>query len=269
MKLHGKIIISGIIFAKTGLHIGGSDTGLEIGSTDNVVIRDPLTSQPYIPGSSLRGALRSVMEIGLGKPIEHEVVSGDKKKVRIHMCDGNGKTEEDAESEYNNCEVCTIFGLPAEITYAEPTRLYVRDAKLEETSAGRLEYEANTDMPFTEVKTEVVIDRITSQATPRQVERVPAGSEFEFEMVYNIFKQADIDKLKALFSGMKWLEDDYLGGGGSRGSGKIEFQEVDVEWKSGEYYTTGDATKIQKLVTKKTVEEILKDYETWVKVKVG
>jgi CRISPR-associated protein Csm3 len=230
-QLLGKMLISGRIETKTGLHIGGSGTGLEIGGIDGVVIRDPVTNRPYIPGSSLKGGLRSLLERAEGKGFNKRVGNS-----MIHMCE--------SAVDYGKCNVCRIFGVSAESikddkTLNTLTRLYVRDAKMTEEDALRLE-DADTDMPYTEVKTEVVIDRITSAANPRQMERVPPGISFEFEMVYNIFEPEDKKTLKALFDAMSLLEDDYLGGQGSRGYGRVAFKDIQMEWRPSEYYLTGD-----------------------------
>ncbi len=233
-QLLGKMLIRGKIETKTGLHIGGSSTGLAIGGIDGVVIRDPVTNRPYIPGSSLKGGLRSLLERAEGKSFNKPV-----GRSMIHMCENAG--------DYANCDVCRIFGVSAESIKDDTalntlTRLYVRDAKMKEEDALRLE-KADTDMPYTEVKTEVVIDRITSAANPRQMERVPPGINFEFEMVYNVYEPGDKITLKAIFDAMCLLEDDYLGGQGSRGYGRIEFKDILMEWRPSAYYLTGDESK--------------------------
>ena len=238
-KLLGKVIIEGKIKALTGLHVGGSGTGMEIGGVDSVVVRDSMTRRPYIPGSSLKGSLRSLMERSEGKPFNNRVANS-----WIHMC----KELKDFEK----CSVCRVFGVTAdsiqlpeaaesgENESAMPTltRLMVRDALMTEETAEKLE-KAETDLLFTDVKTEVVIDRITSQATPRQIERVPAGSQFEFGMIFNVFVKEDADFLKHVFQAMTLLEDDSLGGQGSRGYGKIEFDIEKVAWRPTNYYATG------------------------------
>lgn len=58
----GKFIISGILECVTGTRIGGTQEKFEIGGIDNPVIKDPLTDLPYIPGSSLKGKLRHLLE---------------------------------------------------------------------------------------------------------------------------------------------------------------------------------------------------------------
>lgn len=238
-KLLGKILIEGKIEALTGLHVGGSSTGMEIGGVDSVVVRDSITRRPYIPGSSLKGSLRSLMERSGDKPFNNKVGNS-----WIHMCKELDKFKE--------CSVCRVFGVTAdsiklpdstdasEMDNAMPTltRLMVRDALMTEETATKLE-KADTDLLFTDVKTEVVIDRITSQATPRQIERVPAGSKFGFGMIFNIFVKDDSSFLKYVFQAMTLLEDDSLGGQGSRGYGKIKFEIENVAWRPTNYYATG------------------------------
>ncbi|MCX8207801.1 MAG: type III-A CRISPR-associated RAMP protein Csm3 [Methanothrix sp.] len=260
--IKGKVLITGEIEALTGLHIGGSSTGMEIGGVDLIVIRDSITRRPYIPGSSLKGKMRCLLERSEGKKPNKDVGNS-----RIHMCD----TLED----YRRCGVCKIFGVTpdslrpgtsAASGYAghdvesEPvlTRLIVRDAMMTDETARNLE-RADTDLLYTDVKTEVVIDRLTSQATPRQIERVPAGSRFGFGMIFNVFADGDREHLKQVFQAMALLEDDYLGGQGSRGYGRIKFDIKDVTWRPVEYYKSG-AKELHGLnMGKRSVSEILGD----------
>lgn len=230
-KFLGKIVIHGRINALTGLHIGGSSTGMEIGGVDSVVVRDSVTNRPYIPGSSLKGSLRSLMERSEGKPFNKPV--GNSK---IHMCE--------SLDEFKKCSVCRVFGVTADSLESSEdmpslTRLIVRDAMMTDETADKLE-KADTDLLFTDVKTEVVIDRLTSQATPRQIERVPAGSEFNFGMIFNVFIDGDSGFLRSVFQAMTLLEDDYLGGQGSRGYGRIEFKIENLSWRPAAYYATGE-----------------------------
>ena len=165
IQLKGRVFITFDIEAVTGLHIGGSDTGIEIGGVDKTVIRDPITNRPYIPGSSLKGKVRSLLEKYRGLAQNQRIGQGF-----IHSCDD--------KEQYPGCDVCQIFGVPGERDFATPTRLVVRDVHLSDASAKTLEEQAHTDLPYTEVKTEVSIDRVTSAANPRQMERVPAGAVF-------------------------------------------------------------------------------------------
>jgi len=223
MKLTKKVFINGRVIAKTGLHIGSKNIGLSIGNTDNTVLRHPVTQEPYIPGSSLRGKMRSLIERFEGL-WGHEKMSDD---VRHGPYIG-GKDGEDREN-----LICKVFGVPAEVASKSdakplpPSRLIVRDGHLspekESPANVKLKNAKNTDMPFTEVKTEVVIDRITSAAMPRQLERVPSGAEFDLNLVLNVWEGDNIQEMVALlFRGLILLQDDYLGGHGSRGSGKVK-----------------------------------------------
>jgi CRISPR-associated protein Csm3 len=226
-QLFGRIFITYHIKALTGLHIGGSSTGLEIGGVDNTVIRDPLTNAPYIPGSSLRGKMRSQLEKTLGLPQNNRI-----GQVTIHTCKKAG--------EYNangGCPVCHIFGVPGEVEAAGPTLLLVRDVPMIEATKNDL-IRAHTDLAYTELKTEVAIDRVTSAATPRNLERVPAGAVFgPAELVYSIYNEGDFKRLRHVVDGLQLLEDDYLGGYGSRGSGKICLQNLNITARSSKDYS--------------------------------
>jgi CRISPR-associated protein Csm3 len=245
VQLQGRVFVRFNIETVTGLHIGGSDVGVEIGGVDKTVVRDPLTNRPYIPGSSLRGKMRSLTEKYEGlmqnQPIHHGF---------IHSC----QTKE----EYATCDLCHVYGVPGERDFAEPTRLIVRDVYLSDHSAEALET-ARTDLPYTEIKTEVSIDRVTAKANPRQMERVPAGVVFgaavatdapeaekwqkrQAEMVYSVYggdgmdAAADTERFRIVVRGMQFMEDDYLGGLGSRGSGKVRLTDIRIGCKSRQNY---------------------------------
>ena len=197
-RLVKKIIYTGKIVLKTGLHIGGTNAALNIGGPDKFVVRNPINNIPYIPGSSLKGKLRSLIEIK----------------------NGCSKVSTDPNSESGK-----LFGVAGGNDNTRPSRLIVRDAELDTKSKpGMFE---NTDLPFTESKTEVNIDRVTSKANPRTFERVPAGAEFKLSMVLNIFEGEDEKELEGiLFKAIEMLHDDYLGGQGSRGYGHVEIKEL-------------------------------------------
>jgi CRISPR-associated protein Csm3 len=222
MQLYGRVFIRSDIFAQTGLHIGGSGEAFSIGGVDNSVIKNGLTGEPYIPGSSLRGKMRSLTEKYQGK------VTGQRiSQVEIHTCR--------SQAEYDTCPICNIYGISAGGTDDPiqnlPTRLVVRDVALTRESAEMLQ-QAKTALPYTEVKAEVAIDRVTSQATPRDLERVPAGAVFSpMELVYSIYSEQDVNWFALLVDGLELLQDDYLGGSGSRGSGKILFENLGVTLK--------------------------------------
>ncbi len=235
IQLKGRVFLTFDIEAVTGLHIGGSETGIEIGGVDKVVIRDPITNRPYIPGSSLKGKVRSLLEKYRGLPLNRNIGG-----TAIHSCD--------RPEVYPTCDVCQVFGVPGEVDFATPTRLVVRDVHLTEKSHQILTQQAHTDLPYTEVKTEVSIDRVTSAANPRRMERVPAGAVFgPAELVYSVYEgkdgnapiadpKKDVERLRTLVEGLQLLEDDYLGGLGSRGSGKVKLQEIKVSVRPGGKY---------------------------------
>ena len=156
--------------------------------------------------------------------------------------------------------------------------MIVRDGHLQdelyvtETDGTRLKRKwtdssVRTDLPFSEAKTEVTIDRITSAAQPRQLERVPAGALFDYSFVFDLYDEVDKDHLKLLFQGMDLLEGDYLGGYGSRGSGQIRFDTFEVRWKSkGMYREGGEATPLQGLSD--SLADVIKNYHAQIKSKL-
>ena len=202
-KLVKKIKINTSITLITGLHIGGNSENVEIGGIDNPVIK--LASKgdvPYIPGSSLKGKMRCLLEQAAGAP-----------KVGL-------------DEKVNN-----LFGITenkAINTSNQPSKIIVRDAMLSDESKKMLLDCDNLDMPYTENKFENVIDRVKGIAQhPRQTERVPAGAEFCAEFIINIWDDDDEQEMMALFEkGIRLLENDYLGGSGSRGYGQIKFGEM-------------------------------------------
>lgn len=218
LKLLGKLIITGSIEALTGLAIGGSKTDVAIGGIDNNVIKDA-EGVPYIPGSSLKGKIRSLLEL---------------KEEKSKVCDcGN-----------HSCKICTIFGTTARENEAGPTRLYVRDAYLNEKVKLQMERKEGRfeelELTYTEGKWENTINRLTSKAAhPRQQERVPAGAVFDFQMIYNILSIQDIEFFNEVMLSLELLEDDYLGGNGSRGYGRVQFQNLSILLKTIQDYEQG------------------------------
>src|SRR6185312_2859445 len=219
----GKVILEGEIACETGLHIGAGKGSLEIGGADNPVVKDAF-GLPYIPGSSLRGKLRSLLENSLGVTGPADLVYLSKRRgqeVRIH------------QSDRPDDEICLLFGRnpgrmervagePLDSTQASPARLAVYDAPLVMESI-TVQMRENLDDELTEVKSENSIDRITSQANPRTLERVPAGARFRVRMVVDVLCDEDAPLFAVLVRGLRLLEDDALGGGGSRGSGRVHF----------------------------------------------
>lgn len=230
-RVTGKIFVRGTLTALTGLHIGGNSVGMAIGGADSVVVRNPLTNDPYIPGSSLRGKMRALLE-----RVRGEENSNNNNEGGFSL----SKKGEALAGENPDTSLGKLFGVAAEKS-AEPTRLIVRDALLTEKSRDELLSAPNADMPMTEVKTEVWIDRITSAANPRQIERVPAGAEFEFELVLTLIEGDDHKHfLNLLFEGLRLVQADTLGGSGSRGYGQVKFCVTSLTQRTAEQYKSGN-----------------------------
>lgn len=227
--IQSKIFIRGKLYALTGLHIGGNSVGMAIGGADAVVVRNPLNNEPYIPGSSLRGKMRSLLERVRGQEGINQNLEGG-----YSMSKNGALAGKDASTWLGK-----LFGVAAE-NAKEPTRLIVRDAPLTRASSEALKKAPNTDMPMTEVKTEVWIDRITSAANPRQIERVPAGAEFRFELVLTLLQGDDKEHfLKLVFEGLRLVEADALGGKGTRGYGRVKFRVDELVERTVEDYRKG------------------------------
>lgn len=215
-QLNKKILIQGTIKALTGLHIGGTNSAMSIGGPDSMVVRNPLNNEPYIPGSSLKGKMRAMLDIA----------DNSIEEVRMGQVKNGSSQDPDNVAAF-------LFGTARNDERQRQSRVIVRDCKLlTEESVFK-----NTDLPYSESKTEVVIDRITSKAMPRQLERVPAGAEFDMNIVLNVFEGHNQEEmLKNLSRAMRLLMDDYLGGNGSRGYGQIDIQVEAVKERSIAYY---------------------------------
>jgi CRISPR-associated protein Csm3 len=223
MKLEKITTIKGEIELKSGLHIGGGDNAMRIGGVDNQVIKNPANNQPYIPGSSLKGKMRSLLEWNLGlvgvtkgKPAAIQHFNQEKSPnptlrknaLKLVQLMGNGKPFSSKEE-----ELAKEVGI---------TRTCFNDCLLSE---------ANPKVSI-EIKTENSIDRISSRAeNPRQTERVPAGTLFGFEINLKVFSDDSDDFQELLLKGMRLLELDALGGSGTRGYGKIKFINVTIDGK--------------------------------------
>jgi len=237
----GKLILDGELHCETGLHIGAGKGSLEIGGADNPVVKDAF-GRPYIPGSSLRGKLRSLLEQSSGLAIPSELVYLSRRKgqeVRIHQSD---RPDDD---------ICVLFGRNSgrmdrvngdalESSTATPSRLTVYDAALDADSITP-QMRENLDDELTEVKSENAVDRITSQANPRTLERVPAGARFRLRLVLDVLCEQDKELFSRLVEGLRLLEDDSLGGGGSRGSGRVRLSNLRLTWRGRDFYAAGAA----------------------------
>lgn len=217
----GNIILKGKLKTVTALHIGGSKDKFEIGGVDNPVIKDPVTNYPYIPGSSLKGKLRMLLEFAEGK-----VQANDK---------GNYPPSSDSE-------ITSLFGDSADNSSNGPTRLIVRDAYPDTKTISMWE-NANSETLYTEYKAENTIDRMTSAANPRFMERIHKDSKFDVEFVLQVFsmdKDNGKSNFEKLVKAIRLLEDSTLGGGGSRGSGKVEFDFFEPYFVSVNDYQNGN-----------------------------
>jgi CRISPR-associated protein Csm3 len=243
LKLIGKLILEGEMHCETGLHVGAGKGSLEIGGADNPVVKDA-HGRPYVPGSTLRGRVRALLEQATGAAVPSELVFISKRKgqeVRIH------------QSDRPDDEICILFGRsPGRLekvgggdidsNHATPARLSVFDAPLVAESITP-QMRETLDDELTEVKSENAIDRITSQANPRTLERVPAGARFRIRMVLDLLCVEDAALPPLVVQGLRLLEDDALGGGGSRGSGRVRFDKLKLTWRGKDYYAAGAPEK--------------------------
>lgn len=218
MQLNSIKKITGTITVITGLHIGAGKDSLEIGGLDQPIIKNPLTQEPYIPGSSIKGKMRSLLEISR--------FSSMRPKTREHVA--NGKPCACAEA---GCPACTIFGTSASEKGNDlgPTRLIVRDAVLTE---GWRERFKNNELAM-EVKYENIIHRVKGVAEhPRPLERVPAGVQFTFNLSFKVFEGDDAKLIEDVYRGLRLIELDALGGCSSRGSGQVRFDDLACDGQS-------------------------------------
>ncbi len=221
-KLHAIKRLTGRIVVVTGLRIGGSQETMEISGLDNPIIRNPANAEPFIPGSSLKGRMRSLAEWYFDEIPEN----GDVTKPHV------------------TARTARVFGIPAKdprrvntdeerrAVQRGPTRLVVRDAFL--TDEWKQAFAEGR--PITEVKSENSINRLTSMANPRPMERVLPGVSFDMEMIYRIFDvEGDGGRTDAqlfddvLLVALALVQADALGGGSSRGNGKVRFEDLQLD----------------------------------------
>lgn len=205
--------ITGIIECVTGLRIGGTEAPLAIGIVDNTIVRDPVRSEPYIPGSSIKGKMRSALEIAYDR-------------TRSGQPCGCGRKD---------CPVCPLFGPHRNTRHnLGPTRLLFRDAFFTPEQREKNEQMlTETGGEPVEVKHENIINRMTNRAEhPRPTERIAPGTEFELEIVMLVLPGDDERRfLRLVREGLQWIEDTYLGGSGSRGYGQVRFKNLKVNGK--------------------------------------
>lgn len=203
-----KILVKGKVEVLTGLHIGGYDSYSAIGAVDSPVVRDSVSGNPIIPGSSLKGKMRSLLQKTFGASSGH-----DRDHEQVLRLFGSSAGRDDG-----------IY--PARLKFSD---CFVNQEKLEELKAANIR--------LTEVKAENTINRQTSEAKPRQIERVVRGMVFDLEIIYDVLENCE-DEIAADFKNIstacRLLEQDYLGGHGSRGSGRIKFNELEAVYVYGE-----------------------------------
>ncbi len=219
MKLNGIEEINGTIHLITGLHIGGSDVEMGIGGNDNQVVKHPLTGKPYIPGSSIKGKMRSMLEWDLG-------VVGTTNGQPLgfdHLPKVDSQNQEEAKN------LLKLFGAaPPSVSNTDeklvkeigPARLAFRDCQLSKNQLTSFE------TPF-ETKTENRIDRIKGTAEhPRHMERVASGINFDFKLTLRVHGEDDASKTalrEMILKGFWLVEMIGLGGSVSRGYGQVQF----------------------------------------------
>ena len=217
-------IITGQIVCESGLHIGDSTDGIDIGGSDSPIIRDPITDYPYIPGSSLKGKLRTLLKL-----------SDKKSSDSVIKNEGNVSTDED-------CIAAKLFGLTpkedgkVDVEKNYQTRIIVRDSQPTQDTIDM--WEEHKDLTGgAELKWENTINRITSKAVPRNLERVPKGSKFNFEIIFSTYSDDEYKNMVNLLESMNLLENSYLGGSGSRGSGQVKFEKITISKRDLGFYT--------------------------------
>lgn len=218
MKLEKISVLSGELELVTGLHIGSGDAGMKIGGIDSPVIKHPITEHPYIPGSSLKGKMRSLLEwragtvqASNGAPLSwNEATTAEGKNiVRLFGQSASAKLETEQALEMG------------------PTRLSFWDCSLNAEWAQSV---IDKNLPLTEEKSENSIDRIKAVAiSPRFIERVPAGAIFDFKLTIKTLTGDKSEFLDHILQGLKLLELDGIGGSGSRGYGKIKFNNLALD----------------------------------------
>ena len=231
--------ITGQIELLSGLHIGSGNTEIHIGGTDNPVIKNPITQQPYIPGSSIKGKMRSLLEWQLGVVGQTEGNPLSFKHIR----------KLDNSTQARAKDLLKLFGGAPDSNNEQdlveeigPTRLAFWDCSLDQNWVKQMVDEKL--LPLTETKMENMIDRIKGTAEhPRNTERVPATAKFDFNLTLRVHDKENL--IDTLLVGLKLLELTGLGGSGSRGYGKIKFRELKLEGQ--DLQTQLDQLNLQKV----------------------
>lgn len=225
--MYSKLEIKGKIKVMTGLHIGGSKEFSAIGAVDSPVMRDTYSNMPFIPGSSLKGKLRFLLQEKYGKKARDEKTNHNDDDIRVKRLFGSSNDKKDEKS--------------------FKSRLYFSDSYISnEEALNKMGIEQ-----MTEVKFENTINRFTAIANPRQIERVIRGTEFDMSVIYNADKEDEIEEdIKHLKEAFELLEYDYLGGNGTRGYGRVIIENLEINQVFGDL----DSEKVGEL--KKIIGEI-------------
>jgi CRISPR-associated protein Csm3 len=245
-----KVFLRGTMTALTGLRVGGSEQGLDAAGLEHLVARHALLDEPYVPGSSLRGKLRCSLERlqGIaGPPAGDHVVFGP--------------ADDPAHP------LVQLFGAAGKDGAGLPSRVLVRDALLTADTRRRLARLRGV-LPMTETKAEVCLDRVSAAASPRTVERLPAGAELRFDLVLEVRAAPEAspeglpaglsraleaqrasrteangwgrdEDLRWLVTGLALLQDDALGGHGSRGYGRVKIRLDPLALRTRDDYLQG------------------------------
>lgn len=224
MQLQNIQILTADLILESGLHIGAGDSEIHIGGIDNSVVKHPISGEPYIPGSSLKGKIRSLLEWKSGavqeEPLgkkEYDRSEGAQQTAVKHILQlfgisgdtGSDKAGEEFQKQIGHTRLA-FWDCPLDPAYAQEQR--------------------DNDRLYTEAKSENRINRIAGTAEhPRQTERVPAGAVFKFRLSFKQFAGDDASLRQTLLTGLKLLEWDSLGGSGSRGYGKVRFADLKLD----------------------------------------
>ena len=224
LQLQNIQILTADLILESGLHIGAGDSEIHIGGIDNSVVKHPISGEPYIPGSSLKGKIRSLLEWKSGavqeEPLgkkEYDDSTGAQQTAVKHILQlfgisgdtGNSKEGKKFQKKIGHTRLA-FWDCPLDPAYAQEQR--------------------DNDRLYTEAKSENRINRISGEAKdPRQTERVPAGAVFKFRLSFKQFAGDDTSLRQTLLTGLKLLEWDSLGGSGSRGYGKVRFADLKLD----------------------------------------
>lgn len=223
-----KFEISFKIELLSGMHIGTSDGISTIGAVDSILIRDELTNKTMIPGSSLKGKMRSLLLRATGD---------ERMKIENHP------------------NLARLFGDKSVKEYA---RLQFVDSLLSDESAKKLENKS--DLQYSEIKFENSINPITLEANPRQIERALRGSEFDCKIIYTLSNESEvIEDFKNLRKGFLLLENDYIGGSGSRGYGRIKINDISVKAMNITEGLNVDINHLKELLENRYINNIMKE----------